>query len=103
MSIYSKAVISPSASHPTFLIHIKKDPINNLEWKGFTEMSQIGQYFSLTISNEKGRDRVTRLYTNIWSMRHENIELMQQTFPGFRNNLTDQFSNEQKPQSSVII
>ena len=30
MSIHTKTVISPSVSHPTFLIHLKKDPLNNL-------------------------------------------------------------------------
>jgi hypothetical protein len=35
MSIHSKNVISLS-SHMTFLIYLKKEPLNNLEWRGFT-------------------------------------------------------------------
>jgi len=50
-------------------------------WSGFNELSQIGQYFSLTISNKRGWNRVTRLYTTIWCMRPHNLELLKKNFP----------------------
>ena len=66
-------------------------------------MSQIGQYFSLTVSDKKGWNRVTRLYTNIWCMRPHNLQLMKKNFPELRQSLTgsENFQNPIENENTV--
>lgn len=88
VTIKEKLLVSNSAN-PTFLITLKKEPSNNLLWTGFSDQSQIGQFFSLTISNRKGWKRVTRLYTTIWCMRPQNLALLKNHFPELQRQLDE--------------
>lgn len=47
-----------SDKSPVFIVRVC--PKNNFKYQGYTHLSELGQYYSLTIDDSK-----TRLYTNV--------------------------------------
>ena len=86
IEIISRVPLSTS-SNPTYHLMLKKTLENDIVWTGFTESQQIGQYFSLTISNARGWNRITRLYTTVWCMRPQNITLLKNHLPQLEQQL----------------
>jgi hypothetical protein len=57
------------------------------KYQGYRSASQFGQYFTFTTTNLDYKPINTRLYTTIFSMRPENIQLMEKLFPVFGRGL----------------
>jgi hypothetical protein len=67
VTIHSKDLLTDASS--TYLVYLSLR--NGVRFGGYSESCQLGQYFTLNIN-----DKVTRLYTNVWCMRKENIKFI---------------------------